>query len=389
MNKSTITAQPQAVGHIHIDRVRVTGPLDHPALGELFYKAYDDLGSCVPVGASAISRRQKKNPAPDDIYVHSTKVQSDGRANEFVMEFCPPQLLQEHNFFGHTDIKDYVYAVFMQQTRKHRIDVSPDHLSEWNSGEVALSIVHLTGNFKVPHSAKDLIFDAIDANNPTGKHRDIPTCITLGFTEVRRSRHYMVTIYDKHALLMKQWPNPDEYQQRILELAKGSIRIEIKIYDEGLKELGLQYVMRWSQVDVDGLFFTLLAKFNVTNSIQQTLTDDEIDDLYPAERRAYVLWLKGEDLSNHYHRCTIAKYRARIKEATTIDIKAHRRPEPLPAVDFGEVLTPENLVPIPDWACGTKYYSAPGEVIGVKTENTALRTPAQQTSRLGIPTEHK
>jgi hypothetical protein len=366
MNLPDASPTPQA-GHIHIDRIRVAGPLEHPALGQLWYQPYDDLGGFAPVAASA--PRPKRNPAPDDIYVHSTKVQGNGRANEFVMECCPPQLLQDCNFFGHADMRDYVYAVFMQQIQKHGINVHPDQLDEWSTGQVGLSLVHLTGNFWMAPSAKLPVIDAIDQNNPRGKHRAIPSCITLGFTEKRRSRHYMVTIYDKHLQLLKMWPRPTDDQKRILELARGSIRVEIKIYDEGLKELGLEYVMRWEDVDVDALFFELLTKFDVRNSIQQLLTEDEVNMLPPSLRRAYLLWLNNVDLNKEYHRCTVAKYIKAILEATTVNMKAHRRPDKLPVIDLGEALTPDNLVAPPDWLAESSMYVAP------RSARTSPRSP--------------
>lgn len=45
---------------VHIDRIHVTGPLDHKPLGELFYKLYD--GIPVAVGASAFKPNSKRNP---------------------------------------------------------------------------------------------------------------------------------------------------------------------------------------------------------------------------------------------------------------------------------------------------------------------------------------
>ena len=55
---------------VHIDRIHVTGPLDHKPLGELFYKLYD--GIPVAVGASAFKPNSKRNP--DEVYVRSREV---------------------------------------------------------------------------------------------------------------------------------------------------------------------------------------------------------------------------------------------------------------------------------------------------------------------------
>lgn len=347
----------QQAGHIHVDRITVTGPLNHKPVGALFYKAFDE-DSVVPVGASAFKPRRKRNS--DEVYVHSREVQSNGRAYMLEIDCCPPKILQKHNFFGHSDVLDYTYAMFDHQTRKHGLNVTEDEREEWRTGQVGLTEIHLTGNFWCPPSAKLPIIDAIDQNNRSGKHRDIKTSLTLGFTGVRRSKYHTTTIYDKEVLLAGEWKKCGTYQGKIVQLANGSIRVEVKLFSQGLERRGLGYVMRWADVDVDALFFEILAKYNIRNAIQPLLTEDEQSMLSKPERRAYLLWLKGESLSDHFSRTTVWKYGKDIYEKTGIDIRGDRRPEALPIVDLTEILTRENIVPLPDWAIGSPYYWPPG-----------------------------
>lgn len=348
--------KPQA-GNIHIDHITVSGPLDHAHLGEGFYKAIDDH-STVLVGASAL--KPKRNRNSDDVYVRSKEVQPNGRAHRFEIDCCPPKQLQRHNLFGHADMLDYTYAMFDQQTRKHGIYVDPGQRQEWRTGQVGLTETHLTGNFWCPPSAKSAIFDAIDQNNPKGKHRDLETCISLGHSEKRRTVHHGLTVYCKWTQMKEEWKKPGRIRMKLLDLGYRSLRIEIRLFSQWLKENELGYVMRWEGVDVNALFFKLLATRNITNSIQVLLSEDQLAVLSPAERRAYLLWLNGEDLKNHFSRTTVWKYNKTILTRVGMDMRGSRRPEPQPPVNLAELLVPENIVPIPKGAIGSKYYWASG-----------------------------
>lgn len=344
-------------GNIHIDHITVSGPLDHPHLGEGFYKAIDDE-STVLVGASAL--KPKRNRNSDDVYVRSKEVQPNGRAHRFEIDCCPPKQLQRHNVFGHADMLDYTYAMFDQQTRKHGIYVDPGQRAEWRTGQVGLTEVHLTGNFWCPPSVKPAIFNAIDQNNPKGKHRELETYISLGHTGKRRTVHHGLTVYCKWTQLREEWEKPGMVRQKLLEVGRLSLRVEVRLFSQWLKENELGYVMRWKGVDVDALFFKLLATRNITNSIQMLLSEDKLIMLTNAERRAYLLWLNGEDLRRHFCRTTVWKYHKAVLAKTGMDMRGSRRPEPHPPINLAEILVPENLVPVPDWAIDSRYYWVPG-----------------------------
>jgi hypothetical protein len=353
---SQITHQPQ-VRTVHIDRIHVAGPLDHKPLGELFYKLYE--GEPVAVGASAFKPNSKRSP--DEVYIRSKDVQANGWANMLEIDCCPPKILQGHNFFGHGDLLDYTYAMFDRQTSKFGLSVDQGQREEWRTGQVGVTGVHLCANFWCPPDTQLPMIDAIDQNNRSGKHRDEETCITLGFTPKRRSVHHMATAYAKHVLLTKEWKRPGPLQTRILRASERSFRVEIKLYSQWLKENDLEYVMRWKDEDVNEIFFKILARYNIANSFQPLLTDDERQMLSNAEQRAYMLWLNGGDMEKLFSRTTVWKYKTDIFKKTGIPVFGERRPEKLPLVDMRELLVRENMVPIPHWARKTpQRYWAPG-----------------------------
>ena len=112
------TTPPTQQGHIHIDRLTVNGPIKHTPLGELFYKNANNLGM-VPAGASAYTPKRRRNPRPDDLYIKSSDIQANEMAYRLLFDCCPPQILQGHNFFGHSNLLDYAYTIFDRQLSNH------------------------------------------------------------------------------------------------------------------------------------------------------------------------------------------------------------------------------------------------------------------------------
>ena len=133
------------------------------------------------------------------------------------------------------------------------------------------------------------------------------------------------------------------------------------LYSQWLKENSLEFVMRWKGVDVNEIFFKILARYNIANAIQPLLTEDERQMLSNAQQRVYMLWLNGADLKDYFSRTTVWKYITEIEELTGIDMRANRRPEQLPIADLRDLLVRDNIVPIPHWAYeNPERYWAPG-----------------------------
>jgi len=347
-------------GHIHIDRFTLNGPLEHDSLGEKFYRDDPDLGIIV-AGASAYTPKRRKNPRPGDIFIKSSVFGHDERANRILFDCCPPQVLQGHNVFGHGKLLDYGYAVFLKQLELHRLTATPEEHVWWKTGRtITVSEVHLTGNFWIPPHLKMMFINAIDEANKSGKHRAIDSCIALGYTASRRSAQQGACIYNKAPLLLKEWSKPGVYQGKLIELANGSIRIEVRLYEGGLTTRELKSASCWANVDVDQLFFDVLSGFNVGNTIQPLLTGDEEKLLTKAELITYLLWLHKHDLRELLSASTISRHSRAIKLKAGVDILSDRRPERLPALDLSEILRVENIVPVPDWLIEAGRYWPPG-----------------------------
>jgi II/X family phage/plasmid replication protein len=288
-------------------------------------------------------------------------VQPGGIATALEIDVCPPKLLQRHNIFGHSDLIDYVNRIFDVLTKKHQIDVSAKDLQMWRLGQFKLTEVHLTANFGCPRQDVLLIIDAIDQDQRFGKHRDFVTGISLGFSEKRRSKRKSLSIYDKYEELISAWKTTGRIRKRLLnEVANNALRVELKLFSQGLKYLGLDIGAAWQKVDVSALYFENLKHFKIKRAIQRLLTTDEESALSLKQRNVYRAWIQGTSVQEQFSsRTSAAKYIKEIQGLTGVDISGNRRPQALPKIELQALLTPENVTSVPDWLLDSEYYVSP------------------------------
>jgi hypothetical protein len=359
MTKTLNTLLPKNA-YIHIDKIHMKGPCRHTPIGKVYFGHHEDFGFVA--AGSRLTKKQLKRGA-DSAFVKSKKIEDDGLAYELEIHCCPPKVLQKHNVFGHSSLVDYAYAVFDHVVKAFDLDVDLHDREEWRAGRFWLTEVHLTGNFGCLSRDVVPIIDAIDDNNSEGKHRDLQTCITLGFTGKRRSKFQMATLYYKPDELMTEWKKQGPFQKRLIEATKDSIRGEMKFYSMGLKALSLQYGANWMSVDVATLFFSALEKHKIKYAIQPLLTAEALAELSTAELNVYQLWLHGKAVSKQFRsRSSERKYIKAVKEKTGFDMSGNRRPDPLPTINLADVYSPANVLPIPDWLFATEHYFPPKQL---------------------------
>jgi hypothetical protein len=352
--------------NIHIDKIRITAEWTHQPTGKTHYFDEDEFGS-LPSG-SARKNQKALVDGGEKAYIKSKGIDQHGVAHLVEIHCCPPLVLQKHNLFGHCILQDYVYPILNLAAKRLGLDVDPVQRAEWQRGGVSITEIHLTANFGCPRTAVLPIIDAIDANYAEGKSRIVPTSITVHGAKLRRSKSHALTVYDKHIELAAAFRSenrgrkPGAFQSKLLEKASKDIRVDIKLFSEELKYLDLGYVIRWKNVNVTELYFRFLKKYRLSHPIQRLLTADELNVLTKAERNAYQLWLAGHDLIDQFSRTTAWKYAKLLFAKTGIDVKGKRRPDALPAFDTSGIFTPENVLPVPRWAIGTRFFHSPAEM---------------------------
>jgi hypothetical protein len=358
MSKKSKLALPKNA-YIHIDMIRVVGTCKHIPIGKVKYDYDEDLGP-IPSLTFGVNKALKAG-SKDTHYVKSKGLTDDGYAHMLEFRICPLKLLQKHNGFGHSDIRDYIYHSFDHVTRELGIEVSEHDREIWRQGFVTLSEVHLTGNFGCLAQYVALIIKAIDENNEAGKQKPLKTSISLGFNGKRRSRNCVATIYYKFLELEAAWRKRGTFKNLLLAALINAIRGEIKLYDKGLKALDLDYGANWTGVDVAALFFSELDKFSIKHAIQPQLSAEQLATLTKAEQNVYLLWLHGTPVKDQFKsRSSTWKYTKSIKEKTGIDASGDRRPDAQPAINIADIFCPENLLPIPQELFGTEFFYPPG-----------------------------
>lgn len=349
--------------NIHIDKIRITAQWTHKPTGKPHYFDEEDLGM-VPSG-SATPNHKTLIDGGDKAYIKSKGIDDYGMAHQIEIHCCPPLVLQKHNLFGHGVLQDYVYTILDLAAKRLGLEVDPAQRAEWKSGDVSITEIHLTANFRCPQTAVLAIIDAIDSNYSEHKWRPKPTWVTIDMATEHRSKSHALTVYDKAIQMASVFraankgKKPGKFQSLLIQEARKGIRAEVKLHSDELKYLRLGLVSRWADVNVTELFFRFLNKYRVTHCIQRLLTDDELELLSRSQRKIYTLWLGGEKLEDHYCRNSVWKYAKEIVAKVNIDIRGDRRPEKLPPVETSTIFVPENVLPVPEWAIGTQYYSPP------------------------------
>ena len=351
--------------NIHIDKMRITADCTHSPSGRVWYFDAPDLGQVVPANGASPTMLTLVDGG-GRAHVRSTQIDDNGLAHALEIHCCPPKVLQKHNLFGHSVLQDYMYVILDLVTAFLKIDVDPLDRAAWKAGQVKITEIDLTGNFAIPFGSLVSIIDAIDENNRIGKNRRSLTWIKLDRGSVERSDFHELCIYGKSEELMAQFYAANKckrlgpYQTKLVEEAKKGIRAEVKLRSALLKERDLGFVSRWRNIGVAALYFELFETYSVKHAIQQLLTEGEMEALSNKERCAYILWLNGLSLEEQgFCRTSVWKYENSIRDKTKIDVSGHRRPVKLPAIDLRDVFTPENVLPVPEWAIGTPYYFPP------------------------------
>jgi len=106
------------------------------------------------------------------------------------------------------------------------------------------------------------------------------------------------------------------------------------------------------------------------------LTEDE-EKLLKAELITYALWLLKQDLLRLWSVSTIFRYSRAIKQKVGVNILSNRRPERLLALDLSEILTVENIVPVPGWLIEAGRYWAPGRYERLAREPESIEARGQ------------
>lgn len=325
-------------------------PCEHQAIKQLWFGLDPETRALNHCGAS--EENVSLIEGASTVKVCSKGVRQDGGATQLEIECCPPKVLQRHNVFGHSSLQDYVLGVADLVTDQLGIKIEKQDKKSWRDGNVKVTGVHLTANFKCPAEYVVSIIDAIDENTRYGKRRDREGHIALGYRE-RRSKYHVLSAYNKWDELRRSFGNsPGPIRQELMRSVCSAIRLEVKLFSQYLSNprRPLNRLCYWSDVNVEDLYFEILERYDLPSAIQPKLTLDEIAMLTTAEKRVYQLWLAGIDVKDQYNsRTTVNRYTETIQEKTGINVKARRRPDALPEIDLESIFCRENIIPVPDW----------------------------------------
>ena len=367
-----------------IDRIRVRGPLRHKAVGDPHSYQYKD--GRVANYRNSVSPRGGNLLATVNVQSRG-HVDEDGFAPRLQFDCCPAKVLQGHNIFGSGELRDLVYEVLLLVIEHLGLRVDPKELrlwrglqsfhpeqycddddldadqalQRWRNRQVWITEVHITGNFYVEEQYIADLIQAVDEHVGHGKQRPYPTSITLGTGGDRRSKHRALLIYGKFLEVARHLGDfAPAFRQLLLDAACNSLRVEARLFWNGLDQRDRLLLGNWQDGDVDRFFWEIVDKFGLKYAIQPVLSAHELQELTKQEQMVYLLWRHGYPPERFFEsRSTVLGYQEKIKQKVGVDILSRRKSDRLPEVSLEEILVPSNLKPVPRWAYDTPYYVEP------------------------------
>ncbi len=228
-------------------------------------------------------------------------------------------------------------------------------------GEATLSRVHLTLHFFAGDTTGDTaavleqIKQELADRGVKFSSEGYGATAYVNKVDGEESRHWALAIYDKYRELRHKRPagTTDEEYARILELAKGVLRVELRLNSKILPRLNLRYLHCWKDFDADALVFRYLGRLGLGTVTSCALSEDERKQLTLAQQRDYELWLKGGRLKQLMAPRTFQKRVLAFKEFG-VDIRGRHRPLHEDCIDLTVVFGRKNLVPTSYWTTGIR-----------------------------------
>ncbi|MFM0160769.1 phage/plasmid replication protein, II/X family [Paraburkholderia sediminicola] len=246
----------------------------------------------------------------------------------------PLKVLQGHNLFGTNNLHVLAPEIIVRILDHLDIAYTHDDVTKWVAGEFDIHAVDITHRYLLPENVT--LFDIrrhIIRNMAI--ERFFPAALRRG-DGVRfdaSSSHAAWLIYDKrkemedkrtHAfpvLAAVHGEQADDVWNLLMDTAKRSARVELKLEKKYLEQHGLNRGSAWTALTANEVYDRELAALRLDHHKPMSVLRDSMDAV-PSDthRRTLALWAQGCDLKNLFCRASLAVHRKAILEACGIDI---------------------------------------------------------------------
>jgi II/X family phage/plasmid replication protein len=294
---------------------------------------------------------------------YSTKMQirssDDG---ELEIHGNPAKFLQGHNCFGPASLIPLVSRTMETIVDQLGLQTSPADLAAWRAGAYTISRVDVArlvdcGSPERVRKVLDLLNDFARTKYQSAS-RVRSSTVYIG----QHSRRITLKFYDKgeevckgkkgHGLCAKLSPI---WHQPLLDYVAGTLREELTLRSNELRDRGLHRASRWSAAVAESLLDERMAGLELHDTLR--LADDVVEGLPGRLVAVYEAWRAGRDIRVLYATRTFYRYRNELLKYGVDIAKVQPRlvitenEYPL-GISLRQLLTSPG-VEVPNWAYGT------------------------------------
>jgi II/X family phage/plasmid replication protein len=294
-----------------------------------------------------------------------TATHTADRCSHVIIDGNPAKFFQGHNLWGSDDLPSLAVALATSVANRLGIEVHPDDLSSWLTGDIQLTRVDCTLAFHLDSPAQVLAWIRSAEQTAYMAHRGRGTLLgtstlVFGF----KSRRWSLKIYAKGPevrKLIKKQPAIANLPHA-LAWADRCLRAELQLRSLELKRERLSFVRNWMACD-ELRSETVTAKLlseklgAMTMTTTASISAEVLEGLRPPLRVAVAAWEAGHDLRQSLTRPTFYRYRAELLPHG-IDIATVMPKDVSNVVPLYRVLEAKPVT-APDWAMGTMLYFEP------------------------------
>lgn len=264
----------------------------------------------------------------------------------------PAKWLQGHNLFGTNDLKRLVWLFFKKLCQIPDLQLSPtvEQLASIKEGNYTVSRVDINETWLLNNRKDVLAWIASAGQKMRLKHRGAGQFKGDTLYWGKGSKRWFLKCYSKGDEINNKKSNFPEALRtsQMLEYADRSLRFEMTLKSNFLREAMLHMPMNWSDDTVKILLIDALRKLEMSNNMR--LSDTLLESMPNSLRTTYLLWWHGEDLKQILSKPTFYRRRSKLKQYD-IDIGIIRDPEQEDSkvIPLIKILEAEPAG-IPDWA---------------------------------------
>lgn len=309
-----------------IDLLDVLVYIEHIPFGN---KRIKESPNSIPLGTDRYSSNVQFHDCGSPLKVTSLY---DGQA--IAIRCSPLKALQGHNVFGTNNLCAIASAIICRVLDQLEITYSPKQAQAWATGHFEIRTIDITHRLKLPRGMT--VLDLCDHLRRTAPHQFRPQWLDSGIG-VRLSPPSEAgaqwVLYDKWQELLDKrkfahahleaavGPEAQSVWNDLLNIARSTVRAELKLSHQYLKRHGLTDGNKWTVSSAQSLYFAALKELPVDAPIPIGKASALIRD--KRRRLTFALWAADHNPRDFVAPSTFRAHRRSILDLTGIDIAKH------------------------------------------------------------------